>query len=613
VEQGRTNNSACQVWILSAWLGLTFGLLESVFGLAWRHLGPNVADPDLWLNWNVAWLSPLGLTVCLLGLSLPIGLARELAPRLVNRLLPRVLIGLGTWSTLGAIPGMQSWAMGLLALGTAVRLGGLARFDSSAFRIFAARSTPWLMAWWLVLFLSTGLLPFTREARWQATTTGASRDRPNVLLVVLDTVRADNLSLYGYERETTPLLKARAKGGVRFTQARATAPFTLGTHASLFTGQWMSRTSAGVNGALDRQHTTLAEHLRDQGYATGGFAGNIFYCSARYGLDRGFLKYLDVPGNITRHVTPRETLRACTIGSSLIAYFERKLRILSPLQRQRLDARTLNAEALKWIDETREMGRPFFAFINYFDAHSPYSLPADVAPRFSRITGNALASRLEHREDEEEVGQLVRDAYDDGISWIDRQLDDLLNSLEVRGLLDNTLVVITADHGEMLGEHQLIGHGNALHRQVVHVPLVVLPAQGMSASRGRVVERAVSLRDLPATVLDLIGDPQKDRFPGASLARHWEQGEPDQSPVLSELEHMPWMPRTKQMPPAFGPMWLITDDSWSYIRQDHESLGRLEWLFDLKQDPEEARNLVSDPRYRAVLSRLRERLAAARG
>jgi arylsulfatase A-like enzyme len=581
-------------------------------------------------------MAPLALGVSFLGLGMLMGPARWVAPRALARLAPIGLVALGSWSILATIPGLNSWVLVGLVLAIGYRLGRRARFDSAAFRRLARISFPALAGLWLARFVATGVVPTASEAWSLRMGPEPPAGAPNVLLVVLDTVRADNLSLHGYHRPTSPRLAERASRGVRFDQARATSPYTLGTHASLFTGHWMSRTSARVNAPLDGSRPTLAEHLRGRGYATGGFVGNIFYGSAHYGLDRGFLRYLDIPGNITRRVTPREFLRSSRLGESLLTRFEMKWRLLAPMQRLRLDADQLNREALAWVDSARPHGRPFFLFLNYFDAHSPYSLPADAPQPFSPTTADRLEARLGQLERAEErleaqarpapaaeaevtalraeVASALRGSYDDGIAYIDRKLDELLEGLDRRGLLDNTLVVVTADHGEMLGEHRVIGHGKSLDRQVVHVPLVISGPRRNPPPAGRVVSRPVSVRDIPATVLDLIGDPDPGRFPGRSLARHWLAGavaEEDDGPVLSEMEHLSWRPHTPRIPAAFGPLWLLTEGRWSYHRRDHETLGRQERLFELVEDPGEDRDLAADPAHRATLESFRSRLQTA--
>jgi arylsulfatase A-like enzyme len=627
--------SAAAVWALSSWIGLMSGLVEGGLRLAWRLAGFHVGDPDLWVNWHAPWMAPLALAALFFGFGVLVTLARCVAPRATALLAPGALVALGAWSALGALPGLHPWAVGLLVAGLAYRAGRHARFDSGRFRRLARASLPPAAALWAALFVATGVLPTVSEAWSLAAGPRPQEHAPNVLLVVLDTVRADNLLHHGYPRPTSPNLSAWARRGVRFDQARATTPYTLGTHASLFTGHWMSRTSARVGTPLDGTRRTLAEHLSDRGYATGGFVGNIFYGSAHYGLNRGFLHYHDIPGNITRRVTPREFVRSCRLGESLLTWGEMKARVMAPMQRLRLDAEEVNREALAWVDRSRQCGRPFFVFVNYFDAHSPYSLPGHAPQPFARLTADRLEARMKRLERAEarrdalpapgvdaetagmraEVNSLLRDSYDDGIAWIDRTLDELLRELEGRGLLDDTLVVVTADHGEMLGEHGIIGHGMSLDRQVVHVPLVVIGARGMGVPGGVVVERPVTVRDVPATVLGLLGDRDAGRFPGRPLSRYWSGGgdaEAADGPVLSEMEHLSWRPHTPRTPAAFGPLWLLTEGRWSYHRQEREGLGIQERLFDLVDDPAESRDLASEPGHLATLQALRRRFERAR-
>jgi arylsulfatase A-like enzyme len=627
---------AWKIWVISGWIGFGCGLVESLSKIVYRLFDQRISNPDLWVNWHACWMAPPSLAVWFLGIGILLSLVHWILPVAVRRGGSSVLIAFGIWSALSGITGLHPWAILLLACGLGYRLGRRAWLDAPGCSRFMRLSFPVMSSIWAALFLVRGLLPMTEEARSFLTMPKPSAGAPNVLMIVLDTVRADSLSLYGYERPTSPRLAEWARRGVRFDQARATTPFTLGTHASLFTGLWMTQTTARANAPLHAKHQTLAEHLHDRGYATAGITGNLFYGSAHYGLNQGFMHYMDIPGNITRRITPREFLRSCWIGEQAISWFERKTRILKPMQRQRLDAAEINREALAWIDRTRNTERPFFLFLNYFDAHSPYSLPADAPQPYSTMLADRLEQlrgKIKHLQQLQRaegngragaeiaalqplVDREIRNAYDDGIAWIDRKLDELLQELDRRKLLNNTLIVITSDHGEMLGEHGLHGHGNNLYRQVVHVPLVLIGAQGMNVPQGETVSATVSLRDVPATILDLLGDPHRNALPGQSLSRFWERGEMAQveprEAVVSEAEHLHWIPRSPRMPSADGPMWLVTKGRWSYHLQEHEQHGRLESLFDLAVDPGETRNLVNESTHEGVLAVLREHLEAHR-
>ena len=201
---------------------------------------------------------------------------------------------------------------------------------------------------------------------------------------------------------------------------------------------------------------------------------------------------------------------------------------------------------------------------------------------------------------------LARDAYDDCIAYLDAQLGRLFAELDRRGVLARTLVIVTADHGEHLGEHELFGHASSLYAAEVHVPLVIVGPAGVPA--GRVVREPVSLRDLPATVVDLLGDSPKDPFPGTSLARCWDPaaaGRPSAGPVLSEVDAPAKGPANGGRSPVFrGPMKSLTAGEMVYIRNGD---GREE-LYDLATDPQETRDLAGSPAAEAVLEGFRDDL-----
>ena len=359
---------------------------------------------------------------------------------------------------------------------------------------------------------------------------------PNVLLIVLDTVRADHLSLYGYDRPTTPALERWARRGILFSEARATAPWTLASHASLFTGRWPHELGVRWMTPLGTTVPTLAEHFGSRGYATAGFVANLIYCSYDTGLDRGFTHYEDyvlerlmalrTASLIDQAVTelsalsglvdagPFRSLRAA-IGRS---FFPRE---------QRKDAGAINRAFVGWLSQRPEPARPFFAFLNYMDAHSPYVLPPGAAHRFGLKPESRDDFQLLNRHwdsiDKLRLAPRYRalraDSYDNCIAHLDEGLGKLLDELAGRGVLDRTLVIVTSDHGEGLGEHGLFDHGESLYRTEIRVPLLIVPP---AAPRTRgVVSQAVSLRDLPATIVELAGQGTGSPFPGRSLSRLW--------------------------------------------------------------------------------------------
>lgn len=352
---------------------------------------------------------------------------------------------------------------------------------------------------------------------------------PNVLLIVLDTERAKDLSLYGASDSTTPHLAAWGRTGVVFDAAYSTSSWTLPSHTSLFTGHYPSQTSIDWMAPLDGARRTLAEAFRGQGYATGGFVANVNFVGFRTGLGRGFIRFEDT----------RRSLRQILLGTTLmqsgsaVRWFEAWDEVhwlkraagkaLRPVILRPIDG--VPAEDLKRADEVSRdflewtstlQDRPYFAFLNLFDAHGPYLPPAPYRTMFDSAAG-------------------PHGRYRGAIRYMDDEVNRLLLELKRRGTLRNTIVVVTSDHGEMFGENHLIGHGNGLYRPQLHVPLVVLNAPG--AVPGTRVTQRTSLRDLPVTLLDLADVPDRTPFGGVSL-RPLLAGAaslPDASPVLAEL------------------------------------------------------------------------------
>ena len=201
---------------------------------------------------------------------------------------------------------------------------------------------------------------------------------------------------------------------------------------------------------------------------------------------------------------------------------------------------------------------------------------------------------------------MAADVYDDCISYLDRRLGMLLQELSRRGVLDNTLVIVTSDHGEHLGDHLLFFHGCSLYRQLVQVPLVIVDNKGVPSAR--VVAEPVSLCDVPATVVDLLGLGRDAPFPGRSLTRFWHR--PDQAvlppaePLLMETGKPELLANQGREPAAKGPMKSLVARGMHYIR----TADGLEELYELSSDPEEKVNMAGSPNAQAILERFRNTL-----
>ena len=344
---------------------------------------------------------------------------------------------------------------------------------------------------------------------------------------------------------------------------------------------------------------------------------NTFFCGHESGLDRGFDTYRDYP------VGPEEVLRSSSLGWLLAQTASRVREELAwriegnpgagiTLDFGRKEASTVSAEFLSWLD--RKRSRPFFAFLNYFDAHDPY-LPVrdgrivlDSAPK-SRAAYAMLRDWQKLKKDELSAADrgLALSAYDECIAALDRELGKLFDALECRGVLDDTLLIVTADHGEQFGEHGDFGHGFSVYQEEVHVPLLIhFPRK---VPQGHVVREAVSLRDVPSTVLELAGLAGPSPFPGESLSAFWNGGEPacsgEASGPLSELAAPIETAHVRPVAPEFrGSVQSVVSGRHVFIRH----AGGAEELYDLGADPEERSNLI-DSANGELVERLRSWLA----
>ena len=490
-------------------------------------------------------------------------------------------------------------ALLLLGLGIGLQVRRVVQRRQSAFDRLIRRLSPIML----------GTVPLMAAISWgyqrwnqrdEPAAIPAMAGMPNIVLIILDTVRAASLSLYGYEKETTPELTRWGRSGVVFDQAISTAPWTLPSHASLFTGRLPPELSADWLTPLDSQWPTLAEVLRDRGYRTGGFVANLIYATWEHGLGRGFEQYEDYPlsiGMFFRHTVPGRKLTEVRRLRQLIGTDQ----VLG-----RKSAERIGRDFLRWVD--RDSTRPFFAFLNYYDAHDPYLPPREYFRRFAGRDRDRQLSPLRRRGPFVPANRLTGDelaleiaAYDGAIAYLDAELGKLFTALEDRRLLQHTLIIVTSDHGEEFGEHGVLFHGHTLYRQTLHVPLLMLGA-GLVPPGKRVVE-PVSLRDIPATVTDLLRLTHS--FPGASLSRFWRDSAPLFNPALSftskGIRIPAWLPGGK------SDMQSVITDSLHYIK------GVEEQIFDWGDDPTETHDLAGQATGAFALPRLRQLLFSTPG
>ena len=586
----------------AAWLGLMVGLIEVGVLLVEKYQNRVATIGALRLNRHYPWMIPVAHVALFVAFGLALELFAKARPSLARRASSLVLGSLVILELLLTIRVLSTIACLLLGCGLASRLVPmLARFRPAFSSVVRASLTP--LGVGLVLLVIGRHAQLARATHRVATKPPAAGS-PNVLLLVLDTVRAKSLGLYGYGRETSPRLDRLARSGVTFAEARSTAPWTLPSHAGMFTGRWPSELFRYHEQKLDPSVPTLAGYLGRHGYATAGFVANTFYCNAGFGLNSGFDHYEDF--DEVSHVSPAEILRNAEAGRRLLDLMGSD-RARGPVGRK--DADRINGDFLAWLPTRGD--RPFFAFLNYMDAHGPYSPPARSGRHFGLRPATPeefeKLARWQDREyipDDPREVEMARDAYDDCLASLDEALGRLFDELDRRGLTEDTLIIVAGDHGEEIGEHRLVGHGRSLYRDELRVPLLVI--RPGKVPPGRVVPEPVSLRDLPTTVVDLLGLSGGAPFPGRSLTPLWTTppGSPRPEPglVKSEVAIRPRCAWNESRPPALrGPMVSVVAEGMTYIRNWD---GREE-LYRLLEDPEEAKDLAGDEALRPTLGRLR--------
>jgi arylsulfatase A-like enzyme len=431
----------------------------------------------------------------------------------------------------------------------------------------------------------------------------AKSGSPNIILITLDTLRADHVSAYGYGRATTPNLDRLAKSGVLFENAFSNSSWTLPAHASLFTGRLPHDHNADWTQPLGDKYPTLAEVLTERGYLTAAFSANTSYVSPEWCLGRGFSHFAAHGSSVIEDVT------STVYGKKLALNVLPRLGYFDIPGRKR--AQQVNQELFDWLD--RSESKPFFAFLNYFDIHDPYLTEEPYQTRFANAVARgdlinfqfqANTFRRKASLTEREV-QAEIDGYDGCLAYLDAKLGELFSELSRRGIDKNTLIIVTSDHGEAFGNHDLFGHGNGLYIDSLHVPLIILwPDKIPSGTR---VSQLVSLNNVPATIMALLGD-RNPTFPGNSLVRLWSgnPGKEATEPLLADLSPGRFKDGLPSYPATKGGLRSLVAEQWHFILSES---GRAE-LYAWREDPAEVHNLAESEKGRQVVEEMKQRLNA---
>jgi arylsulfatase A-like enzyme len=565
-------------WIatVAVWCALATGIAQViVLGLKWK-----LWDPFIWQSRDFIWMMPVGCIMWMALVAVPLILIALVRPSLLSRTFVAAVVG--SFAALGVpllFRGLYSWAAAALGIGAGIRM---AKWLAARRRIGIETLALGILI--AVVGGSAHLARTITERRTLGALPQAPAGSPNVLLIVLDAVRAANLSLYGHTRATTPNLDRRASQGVVFNWAFSTSAWTLPSHGSMFTGRYSPDLSTSWTDPLDETYPTLGEVLRSRGYATAAFVANSHYTSWHSGLGRGFTHLEDykiTPYGILISVPyawtySGERLRMAKSLRQVVRALVPDLRLQNPHFINDLKtASELRTDFLTW--EATKGNRPFFAFLNVFDAH-------EFKPqgRFATLFGTDHMARTE---------------YDRAIAYMDDEIEAILRELQRRGTLDNTVVIVTADHGEQFKDHNLMEHGNSLYTQLLRVPLYIrYPAK---VPQGMRIDRPITLRDLPQTIIDLAGF-ETDTMPGRSLASTWTPGAPPAiEPIFAHLQR--GIRTAANEPVTKGDLVAVIDDSLHYILNGDGA----EELYAYRADPTEQRNLIAAPASKDGAARLR--------
>ena len=432
------------------------------------------------------------------------------------------------------------------------------------------------------------------------------RPPPNVLIVLWDTVRADHLTPYGYDKPTTPKLGQWAdKHGVVFENALSPAMWTVPSHASMFTGLMATSHGAGYDWRwLDHHHTTVAEWFQKNGWATYAFSANPNLSTGRVNLLQGF-DHADLSwarqwkGKVNRN-TRKKLLKKDRSTEISPAYRGGATSTFS------YNAGPVTEEAfMKWLDKRADPDQPWFVYLNYMEAHKPRvpsvqsrrKIADDDTIRLGLATDLTLKSQLEYsyylKEYTEAELKAVDAVYDATLVDLDEATASLFAALREREQFDNTIVVFTSDHGEALGEQHLFGHRHGVYQTLVHVPLI-LSYPGV-LEPGRVSERVSNL-DIYSTVCDLAGidKPETamsrgDLFASAGQALQSVFTESISIDRLGWDKIRKWYPDNFDDDPRARMFKSVVAGDWKLILG---SDGKKE-LYNLGEDPVEEKNLAA--------------------
>ncbi|NIR71676.1 sulfatase [candidate division KSB1 bacterium] len=416
--------------------------------------------------------------------------------------------------------------------------------------------------------------------------------RPNIILISIDTLRADHLSCYGYERITTPHIDRLAGEGVLFTNAYSTAVWTPPAHASMLTGLYPNAHGVIHQNRLGDDFPTVAEILQRSGYQTAGFVNNS-QVGELVGLSRGHDDFYEIWRGLSKEQIVK---RAIYNARRFAGYTDH-------------GASETNKLIFHWLTKKWKRGKPFYMFIHHIDAHNPLKAPrpfrfkylteslrkqVDMA-KIWKIADNPLVCFTDDLELNEAEIEAVTCLYDEEINYVDCKIGELVDYLAHMKLLDHSLLIVTADHGEHLGEHNLYSHVASLYEPIVHIPLILRYPRELASEAAS--DQPVQHIDLLPTILEVGGSDEGYKLNGAGRNLfECLNGEEASRILFAEWEgRIPYFVRNKLQGVRNHPLverfrnqlWMAR---WGSFKLIADSKGHFE-LYNLDEDPQEQVNL----------------------
>ena len=570
-------------------------MVEGLSYWSFQHLGfLSWETSTLGVDHNIFWASPLmdvfilGLLACvLLPFSVLIGPAwRGIAAAILATPAFFAFLSLsGHLSDLGSL---------VLSLGLASAVGRWMERDAERHCAQLLRTLRPLSICAVILALGAVGASALYE-KMQFSRLPPAPQAPNVLLIILDTMRGDRLGCYGNPKPVSPFLDRFAREGTLYEHAFVDASWSLPSHISIFTGY-----PPYVHGAMyipfDGRVPTIAEEMQKRGYATAGFVANRAFGSRSQGIGRGFIHWENSFTGLL------DSAERTALGRQMSKRFDQWFAVPGWTGYMRADE--INRRLLRWLDTQPD--RPFFVFLNYMDMHVPRVPPREFAARISSYPDEISPPDKYRMRLRKSVTKFTRpghidDVYDSTVAYLDSLLGGLFTELRRRGLEDNTIVVVTSDHGESLGEHGLLGHSSSLYYDQIHVPLLIRAPGRMPA--GLRVTQLADAHAIPATIINLTSSG-KNPFPGPSLVPGKEGTEAPERMVLCEVDRPDSSRMPANWPTSKGWLKALVGERLHFILHQNGE----EELFDWMADPGELRDLSKLPEYQVPLEEFRERL-----